>query len=107
MDNTMLNCSGFFYKGKNPYNFPKLNISLSKGDFNKTKLLSIFDISYNQDKVNSEVVKIKMKNKSKWSIPHIVLYKGIYICIDGHHTLCALISLGKQSKIKCKVLEIK
>jgi hypothetical protein len=67
-------------------------------EFTETKIISVFDLYANQEEINGDHLKKKLKGKND-SVCYVAIFNGKYILLDGHHTVIAKMLNGK-SKIK-------
>jgi len=88
--------SDYFIKPKNSIAF-----YANREDFNEVKVININDLHPNQWTIDEECLKRKIKGKNL-SLVYVVYIRGIYVLIDGHHTVVAKL-LNGQKKVKCKL----
>jgi len=86
------------------FNKPKNNISFyaEREMFTNTKMIDIDSLHPNQWTLDGECLARKIKNKSTHSVIYVAFVKGVYVLIDGHHTVIAKQKSG-QKRVKCKL----
>ena len=89
-----------YLKGINKdFNF----LNIGKHSFVSIKKIEINQLIANQEYIDKDVLKIKIKGK-QLTIPYVLNYNNKLILIDGHHTVIAK-KINGQKFIMCKFLK--
>lgn len=75
--------------------------SFGKEDYHKIGYIKIDDVIPNQVELDIECLQRKIKGKGL-SFPHVLLYNGKTILMDGHHTVIAK-KINGQVRFKSKI----